>query len=138
MALVEPVASTLSSQTTNLLLGRGEMANIHLGNVWFPEERDHMMFINQSGERKKKAEIAFELVQRVWARGGAFMKKDKDRKTWSEVSLKDAIIKCQHTLRERKKSSETKSKKKCGLMAPVRQQRRQPISNPMTVIVRWF
>jgi len=87
----------------DVVLGRGELANTHEGNISFREERDKLKAAYAKAERSRRREVAIQLMDSVHMRGGAFLKKEQGTEVWTEVADKEAIMKCAHALREKRK-----------------------------------
>ena len=92
---------------SDVLNGRGEVTKHHPGNKRFREERDRLKEKYLSESRNKRKRFSLELAKAVHDWGGAFLQKNEDG-TWSEISDRDAIKKCQHALREKYKNSKPK------------------------------
>ena len=86
----------------DVVCGRGELANQHEGNVLFREERERLNGEYRARSRDRRVSIAIQMARSVHERGGSFLRKN-DQGTWDEIPDREAVRKCQHALREKKK-----------------------------------
>lgn len=91
----------------DVLCGRGGGINAHIGNVAFRElvKRDKERY-NLESNKVKKAQISQDIVDRVKAEGGRFLRRDEDggyygqQSWWVEIDDLKALAKTSQALRE--------------------------------------
>jgi hypothetical protein len=84
----------------DVLLGRGGLTNSHVGNKHFRAVVAEYQPTYLVAKKKDKKEIAKEIVARIHASGGRFLKRTADSEVWSEVTEKKALEKTSQSLRE--------------------------------------
>jgi hypothetical protein len=90
----------------DVLCQRGGLSNRHPGNVWYRLAKEALQPKYFTASKSDKTDVSQELVDRVHARGGRFLKKDSSRATaqvsscWYEVHNHYARTKAGQALRE--------------------------------------
>jgi hypothetical protein len=124
----------------DVIMGRGGKSNNHKGNQLYLRDKDELQPRYFSVNKKAKTAIAQELVDRVHARGGRFMKEwteddDQDNETggqyggWIEVNNDMARRKASQSLRELS-SKESRAKKRERYSKKHQKQHPQPTAPP--------
>jgi len=85
---------------TDVLLGRGGLANNHPGNKAYQRQKEEMQARYLASSKEQKTIISMELVEFIHARGGRFLKLDRRTQRWFEITDKEARRKASQTLRD--------------------------------------
>jgi len=83
----------------DVLLGRGGVTNIHVGNMNYRSMVHQLQDEYHSAPKLKKAAIALRVVEQVYNQGGRFLRESEGK--WIEVSKERARRKASQTMRER-------------------------------------
>lgn len=94
----------------DVILGRGGKSNHHPGNQEYLRDKSELQPRYFTVSKQEKTRIAQELVDRVHARGGRFMKEQDDGR-WTEVDNEKARRKASQSLRE-ESSKESRAEKR--------------------------
>jgi len=84
----------------DVLLGRGGLANNNPGNKEYQKKKETMQERYFAATKEEKTGISQELVDYVHETGGRFLKLDREREQWYEVSNSEARRKASQTLRD--------------------------------------
>jgi len=84
----------------DVLCGRGGLTNNHVGNKRFRKIVAEYQKEYLEARKKEKTLIARQIVARIKAEGGRFLKKDEGSRTWIQVTDKKATGKTSQALRE--------------------------------------
>jgi hypothetical protein len=84
----------------DVLMGRGGLANQHPGNQAYLRAKEGLQSRYLAALKHDKTGISQELVDKIHARGGRFLKQDSRRNQWYEVDNATARTKASQTLRE--------------------------------------
>jgi len=95
----------------DVLCQRGGLANHHPGNIRYLQEKDKLQPTYLAASKKDKTVISQELVDRVHAWGGRFLRKETASQTWYEVHQHTARTKAGQTLRENLSSEDRAAKR---------------------------
>lgn len=100
-----PAVRIYVSQSTvvDVLCGRGELINRHLGNVAFHKEKEAVQrdYLQVGISRKKKTAIAKELVHIMRCKyGSRFLERDEERRLWYFADEERIVEKAKQVLRE--------------------------------------
>ena len=87
----------------DVAMGRGGMANNHIGNKKFRKMAESLKPAYQKLQKEEKTDISIKLVQMVHDKGGRFLAKDPADELWYEVDFKLARRKASQALREETK-----------------------------------
>ena len=87
----------------DVAMGRGGMANNHIGNRHFRKMAESLKPAYQKLQKEEKTDISIKLVQMVHDKGGRFLAKDPADELWYEVDFKLARRKASQALREETK-----------------------------------
>ena len=88
----------------DVAMGRGGMANNHIGNKNFRKMAESLKPAYQRLQKEEKTDFSIKLVQMVHDKGGRFLAKDPADELWYEVSFKLARRKASQALREENKA----------------------------------
>uniref|UniRef100_A0A6V2PIJ6 DUF6824 domain-containing protein n=1 Tax=Ditylum brightwellii TaxID=49249 RepID=A0A6V2PIJ6_9STRA len=86
----------------DVLLGRGGLANRHIGNKFFRDEARKLKSWYNTSSKQEKYTISEVLVEYIHSTGGRFLEQDGESKRWYEVTMKRARAKASQALREEK------------------------------------
>jgi len=84
----------------DVAMGRGGMANNHIGNKNFRKMAESLKPEYQKLQKEEKTGFSVKLVQMVHDKGGRFLAKDPANELWYEVEFKLARRKASQALRE--------------------------------------
>lgn len=84
----------------DVLFGRGKGFQYHKGNVWCRDLVENRLDEYNLASKRKKTEIADEIVNAVFDRSGRFLRREKDR--WVQVDETEARYKISHMFRGRR------------------------------------
>lgn len=87
----------------DVAMGRGGMANNHIGNKNFRKMAESLKPAYQELQKEEKTDFSIKLVQMVHDKGGRFLAKDPADELWYEVDFKLARRKASQALREETK-----------------------------------
>lgn len=87
----------------DVAMGRGGMANNHIGNKNFRKMAESLKPAYQKLQKEEKTDFSIKLVQMVHDKGGRFLAKDPADELWYEVDFKLARRKASQALREETK-----------------------------------
>jgi hypothetical protein len=99
-----PSTSGIQLTGKDVLLGRGNNAINHAGNVRFRELVQEKKEEYTAATKERKREIARQLMERIQKEeGGRFLQMVKSNGSYEVASEAKALDKCMHSLREKKR-----------------------------------
>ena len=98
----------------DVAMGRGGMANNHVGNKNFRKMAESLKPAYQKLQKEEKTDFSIKLVQMVHDKGGRFLAKDPADELWYEVDFKLARRKASQALREENKAEREERQKREG------------------------